>query len=535
MTNLQTGPVQAKGAGATVAPLSEEQISRQLRAKDQFGDFTKVAVYESVTDPGTGKAEGLIHFMNPHDPASLVISIPTRASEQDVSKILQAISPTREMCEMLMGISERYQLGLPMLIEGETAIGKTFAVTKFTELLYGKGVKPLDFYCSGQTDVGDLIGKWVPAEGASSETQARWKAFIESPQGQKRLSEIDAGIKNTGDGVSAEDKAKMYQAQLSGLAKEAGLGVDTTGFVFQLGAIPKAFTGECVDGRFRVREGAEGFICHIQEAGLAKPAVLNSLLRIRGEQGKLADSIQLFEDGGRTVNRGPRSFIIFTNNPVDGYLDRKPVDPALSRGLEWMRFGAASDDSIKMTARKIFTYQLGNDAGPASRGASLDVRTAPELGAAIAETMVAIHQTMDKHFNVGESDDPQRNPVVMDNMFKVAEYINNFQVRNKDVGIDMGQTLFRAISRTYLERARPEDRPALEKLVQDRIFGTTGAVVFEGKTVPVAQKLDALAARARTAIEKESGLEVGSADALAAAVGEKQRGGFAGKLKGLLG
>ena len=121
------------------------------------------------------------------------------------------------------------------------------------------------------------------------------------------------------------------------------------------------------------------------------------------------------------------------------------------------------------------------------------------------------------------------------NMFKVAEYINNFQVLNKDVGIDMGKTLLRAITRTYLERARPEDRPALEKLVQDRIFGTTGAVVFEGKTVPVAQKLDALAARARTAIEKDSGLEVGRADALAAAVGEKQRGGFSDKLKGLLG
>jgi GGDEF domain-containing protein len=120
-------------------------------------------------------------------------------------------------------------------------------------------------------------------------------------------------------------------------------------------------------------------------------------------------------------------------------------------------------------------------------------------------------------------------------MFKVAKYINNFQVRNKDVGIDMGKTLLRAITRTYLERARPEDRPALEKLVQDRIFGTTGAVVFEGKTVPVAQKLDALAARARTAIEKDSGLEAGRADALAAAVGEKQRGGFSDKLKGLLG
>ncbi len=38
---------------------------------------------------------------------------------------------------------------------------KSCLADKFTELRYGRGVKPLDFYCSGQTDVSELMAKWV--------------------------------------------------------------------------------------------------------------------------------------------------------------------------------------------------------------------------------------------------------------------------------------------------------------------------------------------------------------------------------------
>lgn len=68
-------------------------------------------------------------------------------------------------------------------------------INKFTELLYGKGAKPLDLYCSGQTDVSELMGKWVPNVGASEETKAKWSKFIESEYGQEQSADIHRAVK----------------------------------------------------------------------------------------------------------------------------------------------------------------------------------------------------------------------------------------------------------------------------------------------------------------------------------------------------
>jgi hypothetical protein len=492
---MQTKPVAQEAKIAP--PMDEAAISRQFLSRDSFGDFTRVALYERVVDPSTGQPQGLLHIMNPYEANAVVVSLPTRASQEDVEAITRSVSATPELCQIMSKLAECYQQGYPLIIEGGTAVGKTFAVNKFAELLYGKGVKPLDFYCSGQTDVGDLIGKWVPAEGATAETKTKWAKFIDSEAGRERLTQIRDMVEKAGSELAASDKATMYQAQLTALVKELGFHEDK-GFVFQYGAIPRAFGGEYKDGQLQLRDGADGFICHVQEAGLAKPAVLNALLRIRGEQGEIADSIQLWEDSGRIVRRGQQTFIVLTNNPVDGYLDRKPIDPALSRGAEWLRLGEGiSEESVRMTARQIFTYRLGNDRAPSTsnRGVVFDLREAPDLGLAIGEAMVAIHQTLSNHFNLGESDDPQRNPVVMDNMFKVAQNLQSFQIATKKGLLDVGKTLMRAISRTYIERARPEERAKLEQLIKDRIFGVTGQVEFEGKTIELAKKLNILAAR----------------------------------------
>ena len=474
--------------------LSEEQIQRIFAEKDKFGDFTKCALYEEVTNPSTGETEGLIHIANPYEENGPVITIPTQASREEVELIVKRISPVPEFCQMLAKMAECYELGYPCIIEGGTAVGKTYMVNKFTELLYGKGIKPLDFYCSGQTDVSDLIGKWVPKEGTSQEVLEKWEKFLRSEHGAASMQQIDEDVSKTGNELTIEDKAKMYQAKIRVLAREAGLESDSE-FTFQLGALPKAFTGEYRDGKFGVREGADGFIVHVQEAGLAKPAVLNSLFRVRGEQGEIEESMQLWEDGGRVVRRGPKTFAVFTNNPVDGYLDRKPIDPALSRGLEWLRFGEGlSDASVMMTARKIFTYNLGNDAPPVSRHSTFDFRQSPEVGEELAKAMVTIHTTLAKHFNQPGDDDPQMTPVVMDNMIKVAKIIQTHQVKESGK-IHVGKTLMRAIDRTYLERAHPEGRDELRDQIEEAIFGDTGIQVFEGSLLSLSDRLQRLAER----------------------------------------
>lgn len=530
MSTINTTPTNAQNA---TPPMTEAQIEREFKARDQFGDYTKVALYEQVTDSKTGETKGLLHIMNPYDPDAVVVTLPTQATKEQVEQITPKIAAIPEFCEMFAKLAECYQLRYPLMIEGGTAIGKTYCVNKFVELMYGKGVKSLDFYCSGQTDVGDLIGKWIPNEGASSETVERWGRFISSEAGQAKLAAIDETVRGAGDALSDAEKARMYQAQLAALAKEIGI-KEEKGFIFSLGAVPKAFEGEYVDGRFVAREGGRGFFCHIQEPGLAKPAVLNALLRIRGEQGGVADSIQLWEDGGRLIRSGPDTFFVFSNNPSDGYLDRKPVDPALARGMEWLRFGEGlSEQSVKMIARRTFTYKLGNDDAPRSAHAVLDLRKAPELGLALAEAMVPIHQIACNYFNKdGASDDPQRNPVVMDNLVKVAAILQNHQVKDDQGRLDVGKSLMRAITRTYLERARPEERESLSKLIEQRIDGTTSQVEFEGKTITLAQKLNMLASRAMQANAAATPPPNGN---LTERAGAKATEAFMGELKDILG
>ena len=480
-------------------PLSEEQIKKDFSVKNTYGDFTKVALYEEVIDPQTGKAQGLVHIMNPYEKNQVVISLATQASRKDVEDLVQKVSPIPEFCRMLCKMAQCYEQGTPLIIEGGTALGKTFMINKFTELLYGKGAKPLDFYCSGQTDVSELMGKWVPNVGASAETQAKWSKFIESEYGQKRSAEIHKAVQESGEALSTEDRSNMYQAQLTRLVRDAGFN-DTAQFTFQYGAVPKAFSGEYRDGKFMEREGAEGFILHIQEVGIAKPAVVNCLLRVRGEQGELAETIQLWEDGGRHVHKGPKACIVFSTNSVEGFLDRKPIDPALSRGAEWLRLGAElSGDSIKMIARQIFSYNLGNDQEPKNKHRLLDLRKAPEIAETLTLAMVAIHQTYAKHFNLGDSDDPQKTPVVMDNMSKVSRSLLDYQVKDTQGGVDLAATLEHAITNTYIDRAREEGRADLVKQLDDRLYGETSKAMFEGKNETLADRLNILAKRALAA------------------------------------
>ena len=524
-------PKQVGASGNEMARLEDAEIASKFAEKDRFGDFTRAALYEAVTDPVTGEDHGIIHITNPYEADGVIVSIPTGASKEDVEQIIARISPIPEFCAMLSKLAECYELGLPLMIEGGTSVGKTFMVNKFTEMVYGKGVKPLDFYCSGQTDVSDLIGKWVPREGVGDQVHQKWEQFLRSQHGQERLEVIADGIARTSDQMTPDDQARMYTAQMQRLAAEAGLSLNSD-FTFQLGAIPKAFMGEYVDGKFQVREGAEGFIIHVQEAGLAKPSVLNALLRIRGEQGRIAESLQLWEDSGRVVNKGPRTFVVFTTNPADGYLDRKPIDPALSRGLEWQRFGEGlSDASVEMTARKIFTYSLGNNEDPPSYRAKFDFRLAPEVGAAIGNAMAGIHQTIAKHLNSPDQDDPQVNPVVMDNMFKVAQMLQSHQVSAGET-IDVGKTLMRAISRTYLERCSPAARDDLRQLVQEALYGDTSKQELDGQLLSLAQRLDRLAREAQQAKKGSTGS--GAAPAAKEAVVGHQFGEFVDAIDGLL-
>lgn len=110
--------------------------------------------------------------------------------------------------------------------------------------------------------------------------------------------------------------------------------------------------------------------------------------------------------------------------------------------------------------------------------------------------MVVIHQTYAKHFNLGESDDPQKTPVVMDNMSRVSRSLLEYQVTDTEGVVDLARTLERAITNTYLDRAKEEGRAKLVTLLEDRLYGETGKAMFEGKQETLANRLNILAKRA---------------------------------------
>ena len=71
----------------------------------------------------------------------------------------------------------------------------------------------------------------------------------------------------------------LIQKKIEDIARKAG--IKTGGeWKLQFGAIPRAMTMEGPNGK-------KGRICHIQEVGLARPEIVNALLRTRGHGKKL--------------------------------------------------------------------------------------------------------------------------------------------------------------------------------------------------------------------------------------------------------
>ncbi len=142
--------------------LKRQEILERVKERGPEGEILGGIIFEEEIDPETGEKKKFIYIGNPYKERPLIIKLETEATREEVEAIKKEIIPMRETFEILEAIAMTYRLRQPLLIESPTSIGKTFLVEKFTELLYGYGVKPLDFYCNGQTDVSELMAKWVP-------------------------------------------------------------------------------------------------------------------------------------------------------------------------------------------------------------------------------------------------------------------------------------------------------------------------------------------------------------------------------------
>lgn len=459
--------------------IKEEEIAKRIKERGPDGEIRGGFVYEE--EEGEEGTKRYIYIGNPYAERPTVVKIETRASKEEVDAIRQEIIPLPETFEILEAMATTYRLKQPLLIEGPTAVGKTYTAEKFTELLYGKGAKPLDFYCSGQTDVSELMAKWVP-KVESEEEKKRWNDFLSSLEGHAQIANLAKEAEDK-QSLPPEQRAALVHARLQELARAAGLS-EKTQWRFQYGALPKAMSMmRNPDGTASFDDqGGDGYILHIEEVGLAEPPVINSLLKARGKRGQVAEEIQLWENGGRKIKAGPNFWMVFSTNPPEEYLARNEVDPALARGVVFKRIKELSPESLRLAAEYFFTYKIGEKPEKPLPGEILDIYNHPEIGKEIARGVGAFHNDFAKALKNGEKGRQQRIPLTLDDMARIADYILQYQVRSKETGLlDLPETLKRGITFYYVNRLADQETIKDRLKNWDEIMtGVTGATTFRG-------------------------------------------------------
>ena len=396
-----------------------------------------------------------------------VVTIPSSLSKQDFEALKKKLLPISETQLMLFELGLAYANRTPIMLEGGTAIGKTFAVNTFAQLLYGPRAKIPDFYCNGQTDVSELMGKYVPA-GLNPEQLKRINDYLKSDAGAALQAEM--GI----DGSVVDTQELIDRAAL-----ELGIPIPKGSFSFQLGVLPKAMTGTMSpEGVMLETQDGPGCMLHIQEVGMAAPSVINALLKIRGTRGKLAEDIQVHEDGGRLIEAGEGFFIVMsTNPPGKGFKERFDIDSALARALVWKTLpDELSSSSMKLVASKVFDFSQVERREDAE-GAVVDLSKHPELAEVLGLIAYRFHRMYQDKLREGEPGRKQKVPATLDSLWKVAELVQNHQILHDTKGqVDLVKTMKQAIRGTYVDalRDKPQRFPTEsleETAAQERSIG----------------------------------------------------------------
>lgn len=291
-------------------------------------------IIDVLTAKKLDPASGLERDINVVDIAG--VPVESLAKREEIEATIAEIHPTADALELLQAMALTYQQGRGLIAEGGTSRGKTYLMNKFTQIIFGRGVKPVDFYCNGQTDTMSLMAKWVPKTD-NPEDGKRWEVWTTSEEGKKAFKAI---IDETQKGsVDPED----IQDRFSSLVRVAGITGAVSGWQLQFGALPRAMVMPS-DPTKPISDDnpSQGIFLHLQEVGLAETHVIDALLQLGGEKGKLATEIQLWDDGGRIIEGGPKFWVYFSTNTPEEYPNRQAIDQALARRNTFIHLGNES-------------------------------------------------------------------------------------------------------------------------------------------------------------------------------------------------
>ena len=493
-------PVAEIPADAVIAPRERLQALLQQEAAVERAPLG--VGYKVGPD---GKAQ--VVFRSPLTAESF--KIPTACTEEEVSKLVDSALNVKETQLILFELSRAFKKSWPVLLEGGTAIGKTFAINLFCKLVYGPTIEVVDFYCDGQTDVSNIMGKPRPAS-RSAEQVAKIEKFLASDKGAALKAEL---IKETNGNYSIKelmDRAavKLHQP------------VATGSFVFEDGRLPYAMK--------------KGLPFHAQELGMAPAAIQGVFLKMRGDGGRLGRSLQLAENEGETVTAQPGFFMFFSTNPPGReYQERYEIEAALVRALHLVSLpDKLSDESLRYACKELFSAKK---LPAAADGTVIDLRRHPELGSQLANVLSSFFIQYRDKIAVPEVGRLQRVFATFDQLIRLVDLVQTHQLPKDDhSGVDFIKTMRQAIYGVLIgqlqdkpsyfgaettERA-DKDNKSLGKALMNGFEHLVGPEVdtvnFRGRELGPAQVIEILTQEAWDSyLQPSSSTKVREADALA--------------------
>ncbi len=246
--------------------------------------------------------------------------------------------------ELLLIMAKSIKLDQPPLVEGETDIGKSRALEYLAHLTNHHLIYQS---FSGQTDVTELIGKYVPR--VSDEIPAlqrreiqkkidQFVALFDSTQireggervktkAEKRISDQSQRILR----ICLDEGRGPTEAEMKEIAKNEGYDFTGVNWQWQDGTVPMAMEAN----------GGKGCWLYFDELGAAEPQILVKLNRVLTTEG--LKRLEITENGSRQVVGGPNFRLIASTNPP-AYAGRIPFEKDFLRRWNYQVVGRLSEE-----------------------------------------------------------------------------------------------------------------------------------------------------------------------------------------------
>ncbi|OGF34138.1 hypothetical protein A2482_00015 [Candidatus Falkowbacteria bacterium RIFOXYC2_FULL_48_21] len=261
--------------------------------------------------------------------------------------------------ELLKIYAKAIKLNQPPLVEGPTDIGKS-KVLEYLAFLTNNFLIYQSF--SGQTDVSELIGKYVPNTEDARKTFER--ILAQKNRGSLKLETLAIIAK-----INAEKEPRGFtKEECMKIAELEGLSLDRAEWVWQDGTVPRAMEFD----------GGNGAWLYFDELGAAEPQILVKLNRVFARGMK---RIEITENGGREVVGGKNFRFFATTNPPS-YAGREPFEKDFLRRWVYQKVSALGQKDFK--ARLDFAGLRNAD-----KGGRADIFGRPEINELLNDLIVS--------------------------------------------------------------------------------------------------------------------------------------------------